>query len=699
MHAQTDVVGAVVGDEVHFYFRTKDRGLYRVTREAKVKDPYRGAKLTMPARVELAPSLVAIASEVRDRLELLAITTEGELLGARPLATARTSPAWTPLPPIDKGVQASTSPAALAAVVLYEDIREPDVPRKYFTTELRVIGDDGQLHQVTTDDLDPERPWRRDWKHVDAIERDQNVLAIGAIANMPLGVFGSALQLGSAWSVVGTERATTLQDAITVVAYIYWHDHVRMSRRAPLPGSAALAELASSVGGDGALVAGTMRGAGPPFSVALFGSSDGASTFESTVLPSHLDVPGVTTSLLQPIVRYAGRQYHLAALERALPSDCVERDGEPRRITYRRAGNAAALAALQPDEDPDDADDYFIVRSGSEYSDNVTLAVTEGDFGTTAHVVYNSSSPRDLVYWRLAARATKPVEVMFGGELGQHDMPDGPPVLATGLAETVYVATADANRFEVCQLPAEGAVTDESCSDLSAVARIDPRELYFGAPREQPYGVCAGDAAPYYACLRDDRPFSIAIDRGAYRNPANAPLAPLEPRNHRVIVAYQGVAPSAPTGASTSIWLTVAPGGAAIGGWTAPIEISRREPNDTRHFFDPEVTIDERHRVSVTYSAIDALPAHDQRVQVYVAQTEIDWDGNLLMLDYGVPGSDIHRSELGSWSPEGLPFDCLSGRAALGAYRESDTIDARALHVLRAGDGHDVLWLSQFGRE
>lgn len=675
MHPATDVVAAVIGDEAHFYFRSPANGLSRLARTSA--GGYALSSIATPYNRPIAQSLVAIPSELEGRVELIVIAGEGELWYARPLASERIDPQWTQFRLMQRGVRASMGPAALAAIVtenfspLVES--EPRMPDHFKLTELRVIGDDGELYQTVTDRYDPSRPWWLDWFAVPPNGHDQRALALGGIIKHPLALSPIDLfELANSLAVVGGRHATTLQDAPTLFSHVYWRDRLRVQEPVRVPSLVPPAELASAAGGDYVILAAAQRSSTPPFGVTLFGSADGATSYWSWPLQSHaVDAPNAM-SVLQPVVRYGGGRFHLAALERATPTSCVESFDQLQRITYRSASDAAALAALQPGEGG-----YHVVRSELGYLAHPALAVTEGRrAGATAHLVFNAGTDRDLFYWQLGPfPASEPVEAPIA-----YDMPDGPPVLATGFDDALYVASADSTRFEVCQLPPSGEIVPSGCSVLSMFALPDARELYFGAPLDSRYGACAGDAPPYYACFRDDRPFSIAVDTATtfYSN------------KHRLLVAY-----AAADGPATSIYVTSSRGGDSLAGdpasplpeWTPPLRIHSRALDDTRHYFDAEVTIDSRRIVTITYSAIDSQPSAKQLAHAYITRGLIDQAGDV---------SYLSTIEVGTWSPASLPMDCASGRAALGAYREPERTGARTLHVLREGTGLNSRWLSEY---
>lgn len=669
VHAETDVAGAVVGDQVHFYFRSLANGLIRVARSAT--GTYASADVPTPDGRPIAQSIIGMASELPDRVELLVIAGDGEVWNARPLASERSAPVWDELSGFVNATRASLGPAALAAIVTHnvgQIVPEgPTVP--FMLTELRMIGADGEQYQTVTNSMDAARSWMPGWFQVPPNGHDQYVRALGAMTFTP--AFGYECANGLA--VVGGERATTVQESQTLFNQIFWRDRLRFQNVASVASSEAVNELSAAAGGDDAIIAAALTSATPPLRVRLFRSDDGATTFGATALPNAQGDAG-ELSTLQPVVRYGGGRFHLATLERELAADCSAADGGSDRVVYRRGVHADALAALEPGDA-----DYFEVQPATDAPlSNPALALTNGPFGATAHVVFGAGDPRELYYWQLGPYLDSvPTLTPLA-----HALPNGPLVIAAGNDEALYVGAADDAHFELCQVQASGAIAADACTSLDAFARPDSRELFFGPELAERYGNCGEAAAPYHACMRDDRPYAVAADTSSLFGTAN----------HRLLVAYTAVDPDT-AGAATSIYVTISRGGASLGSlapvdpateWSGPLRINTRA--DGRHYFDPEITIDARRTVRVTYSAIDPEPSADQLVRTYVAVGQLS--GNVVTIE--------RSTEVAAWHPSSLPMDCTTGRAALGSYHQPETVGSRTLHVLHREGGYDSRWLSEF---
>jgi hypothetical protein len=675
MHAETDVEGVVVDGEAHFYFRSAANGLVRVARTEA--GGYERSSVAVPEGRPVAPSFVAIASDVEGLVQLLVITHDGEVWSARLAASDRAAPAWSQLPPLMPGIRASTRQAVIAAVMIesFAPVLTEE-PEHYRLVELRLIGEDGRLyHNITAKALSA-RPWQPGWHQVDDIGHDQYALAIGAIVQYRVDLGSSTYHLGNALVVTGAERATTLQETPSYLGTIFWRDRLRMETAAELATAGPVAELSAAAGGDTVVIAGALRGAQPPFNIGLMGSSDGASTYDEPRFLAPIGDPN-GMSLSHPTLRYAGGAYHLVTLERELFPGCVEEPLAQRSIVYRTARDAEHLQYVLPG-----MTGYHVLVDVLEYLGNPVLGLTDGPTGVTAHVVYNAGTTSSLHYRRFDP--LDPSGYLVAWLEPDHDMPAGPPVLATGLNEAVYVATADSSGFEVCQVPADARLSPSACSELSTFASPDFSEIAFGAPRDTAYGACAGDGPPYFACLRDDIPFAMAVDTST-----------INPTAHRVVVAY-----AADDGAgSSSIYVASSRGGDTIGGalggsaeddWIEAVRVSEPAEDAARRYFEPELTIDSRRKVTITYSAIDGPAEVGHVARAFVAQGEMDGNGRF---------SSFTQVELGTWQPEALPFDCVTQRAALGAYRQVETVGARALHVVRGGSSHNTRWLSEYASE
>jgi len=671
VHAETDVAAVAMGSELHFYFRGLDDSLVRVARQAP--DVFQEASVPLPAESKLAASLWAMPSEFDGLVQLIVVTQAGELWSARPPADRSAPPEWTLVPALPDGQLVSTGRHALAAIVTDQyGPKRGDLfgePFQHKLTELRVIAAvDGQHYFMATDDHYEARPWMDGWA-TRTLEREQRVRAIGGMTWYPVPLGTLRVQVGAALCVTGGERTTALQESVLFFANLPWRDHLRPSEPVALPSAAGVAELSSTSGPDRTVVAMARRSA-PPFTVDLLESNDGATTFASVetleTLP-RVAADDIASSALEPTLGYGGGKVHLTTLEWALDESCADPAGRSRRVVYRRADNAAELAALSMD-----TDDVFIASGQLPHASNPTMVITEGMLGAVVHIVFNAGPDGALYYWRLPAGETEtPDPIRLDAT-----MPSGPAALAAGVEDQLWVASYDGHRFALCPLGPEGVVVARCTEPDAATVKPLSQDMRFGAELsgdDAPDSACAPLSGRHYKCTRDDKPFSITVDKWL---------------RHQVLVAFT----AADVDDSTSVFVASYCGSQGVQGdcsspgWREPVAVSSR-PNAKRFYFDPEITVDLDGEIVVSYASLPTTPS-SAPARSYIERAHFDPKHSLVQS----PPRAV------DWDTASLPYDCVTRRWALGSQRQSDIVDSRSLHVVRDGSGHSARWLGEYMR-
>jgi hypothetical protein len=579
--------------------------------------------------------------------------------------------AWTELPALPVGVNASNGRAAINAL----EIR-PDANHLTAYTAIYVLGDDGAVYYNQAQrDQNGDDQWQQEWDRVASPGRDQITLALGGIMSQgrlvpPANDFRA---FSSSLNIVGGARATTVQEATEVAGEIVWRDHVRAdaSSRVVIPAPAS-AESSVASSADIGIAATAVRGPSAPFTVMLSGSIDNASSWHSfalETLPAESAIDAPASSASAPVTASDGKRLHLVNLESDMDTDCSSA-GDNQRIVYRRGEDVRVLAQLSNDDS-----DLFQVASSGRYSDpSLVVTVEDGDViedrESTAHVLWNDLTDDRVHYWRLP-----PLGDPYKTPLDATKLPiSSLRLISSGAGEAIYAAAGGPQHLRICDLNAL-PLDDDSCVFV-AFGQLSLRyaEISFGASEPASNDSCEPVEDEHFKCMRDGLPFAVAGD-------------------HRIANKLYAVYAAEDTAAGLdvergSIFFTHSTGGAEIGDWSNPVRVNPRATGETLEYFDAELAVDAQGGVFVTYAAIEPQSA-DTSVRVYAAY----WDGE------GIPRFDA-PTQVASWDASRLPYDCTTGRWALGDYRDPDTIGGRSLHVLRADDGGSeqqvTRWLSPY---
>jgi len=565
----TDLVGVVLGTEVRFYFRSVAHGLVELARAPDGSYGHRA--LATPRTQPIGASLVALPSELDGWLELIAVSNDATVWSGRidPMAPFR----------------ASEGRAALSAIVA--NGHTGAAVKQYMA--LYALGQDGYLYVVATD-AESTEGWQRDWYRVPGPGRDLEVTALGAITNvLDTQNADSVYELPNVLAIVGGTRATTLQAAWWTYADVFYFEHMRPQQL--VPATSAQGEVSLASGAELAIAASALRSSSAPARIQLAASNDGAASWtqvELEPLPAVDDID-VTPSALEPTTAYADKRLHLLDLEWDLPADCSSPNERSQRIVYRRGDDARAIARLRAG-----STDLFPVASRGRFSSPV-LAVRDVPSGA-AHVIFNDLELGVVQHWTLRADDSSAPPV---AALSPHAFPVGAlELVAGGPGQSVYAFTASDRDLRVCNA---SAIQDCPYVAPNRLA-LRSKPIAFGAPRPEPQGACAAIDGAFYRCLRDDRPYSVAVSHD---------------KSNVLYVAYTGEGESG----AGDVFLTVSSGDPGLSSWSDPIRIHSLPPSAAIELFDPEITVDREGGIFVTYSEIAPAPAsRDSTVRVYRAR-------------------------------------------------------------------------------
>jgi hypothetical protein len=600
-------------------------------------------------------------------------TSDNRVRVGRLTTATSTAPTWVTLPALPGGAIPSNANVALSGASHAVNFST--------RTQVSVISSTLRLHTTKTTS-DAGTVWDA-WSPATVPGRstttgpEQVVAALGPTMATPS--LDGARMFFVGGSAVGAAWATTLQEHRASDSRI-WSDHVRFSwGDAGIETTTTGATESSIASGPVLQVAVAIeRNNPPPWNILIADSYDNGSSFgvPLRVFPAD-DLIGPRPSASDPLATHGGFGGHMLhyadiEMERETGDACPHLLGSY-KLTYRRGLTANEIAVGLTK----------VVDTGDIDHPGLGVTVSTAD-EPTAHIAYWRTIDETMEYWTLA-----PGDVASG----PHTIPDLNIPRGTGFAAAPagisvgnfqsqvwgWTFDPDGGFPWICRMNGSQG-TNLTCGRPEAAITPIPagKQISFGpalSAADQAKYLCtlfdSGASTREYRCFQTWQPASVVADPS---------------RADRLHIVYQAFVPGTNR---TAIYYTRNTD-SSLSVWTTPVQIA---VDATRDLIDPELTVDFRGHMVVTYSRI--------AIASFATPTNGSADVLVAWSRVGDPSWVVNNQVVSTWDAENLPFHCKRKKDFLGEYRYGEVVANRAQHLVPASTGaasaklqQRVLWFS-----